>query len=310
MSESLYFGPTPAGREDRHPFSLAVQRPFTRLRVAAAFATESGVVQIEHLVDSAAFASAQKQWLIGLENGFTQPAALRRLIALPNSELCLVDIHAVLKSPGLAGSTFFHPKVYEFASPQANETTIITTSANLTEGGLRNNIEQFLSWDGSSSGDVAKTLTTWWSKYWKPEWLATEALIGEYAARRPVIQRMSGAGLPGTGDPIVEIEPPASELRAATQMWIEAVRPLEGGSNNQLELMLNAHSFFFPDLEDVPRDVPGRSYLLTTAARNSRTPTDRSCITDRRSGPRATQCGESTCRPVTRGYPVTNRGAY
>lgn len=279
MSESLYFGPTPDGHEAHHPFAIAgANRTFTRLRVASAFATESGVEQIEKLVDTATFRMAEKQWLIGLENGLTQPAALRRLLELPNSKVCLVQIHEILKSPGLAASTFFHTKLYEFAAPAAGMTTIITGSANLTEGGLRRNVEQFAIWDGPLSQEVPTALNAWWSKYWKQEWLANSALIDEYAARRPTIQQQSGAQRPTskgpipTSGPIIEVEPPASDLRNASELWIEAVRQLEGGAHNQLELMLNAHTFFFPDLEDVPRDVPRRLIFIDDRGREYTNP--------------------------------------
>lgn len=216
------------------------------------------------MADHAAFASADKQWLIGLQNGFTQPSALRRLLAMPKSQLCLVDIHAVLKSPSLAASTFFHPKVYEFASVQASETAIVATSANLTEGGLKNNVEQFMSWDGPLHEEVPKVWSAWWAKFWKPEWLATEALISAYEKRRPAMQHASG-GLPAASAPLHEIEPSSTELRAAASMWIEAVRPLEGGSRNQLELMLNAHMFFYPDLVTAPRNAPRRLVFVDDA---------------------------------------------
>ncbi|MGD1011639.1 MAG: phospholipase D family protein [Acidimicrobiales bacterium] len=251
---ALYFGPTKTGQESRHPFTLASgRRRFTRLRVASAFATESGVTQITNLLGADAFGDAQKEWLIGLQNGFTQPVALQRLLDLPNSAVRLVDIHEVLANPRLAGSTFFHPKVYELADITGNKTTIISTSANLTEGGLRNNVEQFVSWEGLLTADFPQTLTRWWGKYWKPEWAATPELIDEYARRRPAMQQRAGAG---TGGGIVEVEPAPSELRVAPEMWVEAVRPLEGGSRNQLELLLNAHVFFFPESDDIPRDRP------------------------------------------------------
>lgn len=257
MTTSLYFGPTPAQRIGAHPFVEASgRRPFSRLRVAAAFATESGVSQIEELVGPAVFAAADKEWLIGLENGFTQPTALRRLLTLDRSTLCMVDVNAVLTSSSLTGSRFFHPKIYEFAALDSHEATIVATSANLTEGGLRKNVEQFLTWDGGLSDDVARTHQAWWAGLWRDEWLATEALISEYADRRPEIQQHArGENQGGTG-PIVEVEPSASELRLANRMWVEAVRAPEGGSQNQLELLLNAHVFFFPDVEDPPRDLP------------------------------------------------------
>jgi HKD family nuclease len=263
----LFLGPYSVREKDRHPLALTANSyEFDRIRVAVAFATESGVTRLGDILSSSGFGGADKEWLVGLENGFTQPGALRQLLGLPKSSLCLVDVHEILSNRALATPHFFHPKIYEFAANPKDEVTVVSTSANLTEGGLHTNVEQFLVWKGASSDGVAVTLDTWWRGLWKTEWVADEELIARYERHRPTIQRPSRI-IARRAEPMVEIEPAASELRVAPEMWIEAVRPLEGGSRNQLELMLNAHCFFFPDVVDPPRDAP-RSLVFEDEAGN------------------------------------------
>jgi UvrD-like helicase C-terminal domain len=57
------------------------------VRVAAAFGSESGAHEFRKIIGADAFDAAQKTWLIGIQQGITQPEALRRLRSFGSSEV-------------------------------------------------------------------------------------------------------------------------------------------------------------------------------------------------------------------------------
>jgi HKD family nuclease len=240
----LAFGPNKAGPS--HPLALAwPSEPVGRLRVAAAFASEAGARVLESLLPPAGFSAARKLWLVGIENGLTQPEALTFLAALPNSEVRVPGGRASLTSGALRAPSFFHPKLY--VADVAGGITLTSASANLTQGGLENNVEQYLTWSGANTDPSARTFDQWWRKTWRAADSVDSQFIAEYAAVRPRVQPPVRPAAPV--GPVLEAEPAPSDIKEANSLWIEALRPLEGGSNNQLELMLTAHHFFYPSGE-------------------------------------------------------------
>jgi hypothetical protein len=215
------------------------------VRVAAAFATEAGARALRNLVPAPEFDSAEKRWLIGIEGGITQPEALVYLSGLPDSEVRVPFGLETLESPALHAATFFHLKLYAFTSDRRS--TIVSSSANLTESGLRNNLEQFLAWAGDTIEPTSTTFDAWWRRMWSVADVADASFIENYTRLRLAIQ--PPVARPGPRGPILETEPAPGDLKGAEWMWVEALRPLEGGSNNQLELFLNGYHFFYPDAE-------------------------------------------------------------
>lgn len=220
------------------------------LRVGAAFGSEAGARALSRLMSVASSKNTTKQWLVGIQNGLTQPEALRYLAELPHSEVRVPHGRKTLESASLRAPTFFHPKIYVVQSDTV--AAIVSSSANLTEGGLCNNVEQFLLWTGGVHESEAVSFDEWWMSGWKSADVADQAFIEAYEAVRPDIQTPGSARAPGR--PIHEAEPAPSDLKRASWMWVEATRSLEGGSNNQLELMLTAHHFFYEE-DDPPRNI-------------------------------------------------------
>src|SRR4051794_31864397 len=81
------------------------------VRVASAFSTESGATALRgSVIDKAPFDAAEKRWLIGIQEGVTQPLALERLASFQGSSVRVPFGRQALASPTLRAPTFFHPK--------------------------------------------------------------------------------------------------------------------------------------------------------------------------------------------------------
>ncbi len=99
----------------------------TEVLVSVAFAREPGLDALEAAIKPLA---AKAKFFVGIRNDITSIQAVKRLLAMK------VKLYAV--DTGSRG-TLFHPKVYLAAS--ASKAVVIIGSANLTFGGLHNNIE-------------------------------------------------------------------------------------------------------------------------------------------------------------------------
>jgi HKD family nuclease len=257
----LSFGPTPAGASHVLTELWAADQQQSAF-VAVAFATEAGARTLRDLVHSRDFDAVDKRWLVSIEGGITQPEALTYLAGLPNSEVRVPLGRKTLDSPNLRSPLFFHPKVYAFKGRA--HSTLVSSSANLTQGGLRSNVEQFLAWSGTPTDPTSMNFDAWWLPAWTSADIADPGFITAYSEARPTIQ--PPLDRPGPPGPILEAEPAPSDLKQADWMWIEALRPLEGGSNNQLELFLTGYHFFF-DEDEPRRDVRKQLEFVDAADR-------------------------------------------
>ena len=260
VSVVLRFGPIRARAS--HPLrEVFADITADRLRVATAFCTEAGVEDLRsHIITPSDFDAIDKEWLVGIQNGITQPDGLRRLANAQNSSARIPFGTETLASQALRASTFFHPKIYCFENAAGN-VRLVSTSANLTHGGLRSNGEQYLVWKGRKTDAEATTFDTWWRGLWSQADVATPQFVAAYEAQRPSVP--SPPTVQATG-------PPVATLRAASSLWIELTRRGEGGSFNQIELLLNAHHFFYPDRANPPTNVH-RSLTFEDAAENQYT---------------------------------------
>ncbi len=208
------------------------------LRVAAGFSTESGAGELRSgIIGAAHFDAADKQFLIGIQEGVTQPDALRRLQGFAASTVRVPFGRQALASPTLRAPTFFHPKLYYLENTATGEAQLLSASANLTYRGLRASVEQFLAWSGTRTDSEATRFKHWWDRLWAQSDVATTAFIQAYEAQRPLLPTPAHAITTG---------PPNADLQAATEFWIELTRRPEGGSLNQVELLFNGHFFFYP----------------------------------------------------------------
>ena len=99
----------------------------TEVLVSVAFVREAGLDAVEVAIKPLA---PKAKFFVGIRNDITSIQAVKRLLAMK------VKLYAVDTG---SRNILFHPKLYFAAN--ANQATVIIGSANLTFGGLHNNIE-------------------------------------------------------------------------------------------------------------------------------------------------------------------------
>jgi HKD family nuclease len=105
------------------------------IRIAVAFVSRSGLAAIDVPIKTALQAGAYLEFLVGLDMHSTEPEAIQALYKMsqenPNVTLyCYAPFDS---------SAIYHPKVYLLGV--SNRAVAIVGSSNLTEGGLKKNIE-------------------------------------------------------------------------------------------------------------------------------------------------------------------------
>jgi hypothetical protein len=159
----------------------AADRSYDRADIAVAYATRRGVEVLTNRLSSPRWEAARKRFLISIDFGITEPAALVALAALPNSQVRIPNGLDVLSTSGLWPSkTTFHTKAYMFrgmgASIPSGATIGVTIgSANISVSALATGAEavSFQGWDGSvSSADLhllkdTLPLLEWFDDAWE-----------------------------------------------------------------------------------------------------------------------------------------------
>jgi len=154
---------------------LAQSIEFSRMRVAVAYATLSGCHELTAAFGNiTSWGHAEKQWLISIDFGITQPEALKFLTNLPNSSVRVPNGAYLLKKK-LKPRQSFHAKTYIFDNEGNHDLAIFTGSANLTFSGLHLNAEHGIStlWESPVKAAEKKSLKTvqeeleWWSDNWE-----------------------------------------------------------------------------------------------------------------------------------------------
>lgn len=184
---------------------------------------------------------SRKDWLVGVYHGITEPAAVRRLRALPNSSVRLFLGGRTVSLKGIASGPAFHAKVISFSELADDALScLITSSANLTGAALGahpSNYEGALALSGAIDPAVEGDFYRWWSTAWGRSIKASDDVVKAYARYRSefllrnpdAISGLDQPGLCGVGD--------------ASALWIDA-GAMSGGSRNQVEFNRTLASFF------------------------------------------------------------------
>lgn len=105
------------------------------VRIAVAFVSRRGIALIENSIDSSLNRGSAIEFLVGLDMHTTEPEALKFLYKLSQSNNN-VELYCYAS---IDQSSIYHPKLYLLSSGQ--DVNCIVGSSNLTEGGLKKNIE-------------------------------------------------------------------------------------------------------------------------------------------------------------------------
>ncbi|MBA4320208.1 MAG: hypothetical protein C0412_17565 [Flavobacterium sp.] len=126
------------------------------VRIAVAFLKQSGLNIIKDSLDKCLKNSGKIEFLVGLDFRTTEPDSLIILRKMSDSNnrmkcYCFSD-------PRLSNAPIFHPKLY-LISDRLKNTTAIVGSSNLTQGGLKDNIEINVIFQGRETDNAILQLT-------------------------------------------------------------------------------------------------------------------------------------------------------
>lgn len=232
--------------------AASVSMPLVRLDVAVAYATHSGVADLCDLLSgSAAWASARKRWLVGIDHCRSDPDALSHLHSLPRSEVRIHDGAFVTGRHGCPPRVSFHPKLYMFYG--RNGMASVVGSGNLSHTGLRVGIEAGVLVRAQERAALI-AVSRWYSGLWShatPYPHIEDAYGREYRAydnrRRPtpveddVVPEDAGTRGQLTAGQL-------KQLRVCQHLWIEAgnlhLNRGPGRPGNQLMLKRNMRVYF------------------------------------------------------------------
>lgn len=250
---------------------------FERLRAAYAYATAGGVYVFAQALRDVIpdWSEVDKRWMVSLDFGHTEPAALEYLAALDHSQVRIPFANDVLAN-NLLPATCFHPKTLvldQMVLPNTPPMMIAIGSANLTVSGLRTGHEDvsIATWTrGRMSASARAQLAAMalqavrMDDVWNGARRLDSRLLTDYAAlrrrRRPQsedanrrVQRIEEAlTLPYSR--IVEVT-------TATRLWVEIGRVNQNlgrdRPGNQIELQRGTRVFFGLN----PGRVPPNTFL-------------------------------------------------
>ena len=136
----------------------------TRMCVAMAYATHSGVAELEDLLGASSnWNRLTKKWLVGIDFCRSDPVALTHLNSLARSELRVFDGEFVVSRKGCVPRTSFHPKLYEFKGKR--QSAVVSGSGNLSKTGLCTGVEAGIYLTGMNRAKIQE-LDGWFSQHW------------------------------------------------------------------------------------------------------------------------------------------------
>lgn len=244
---------------------------FSSVEVAVAYASVQGVeLFVARASRASSWRRSPKRFLVSIDSGFTEPDALVRLAAIPNSEVRVPNAEAVLARSRLRPIRPFHPKAYLVRDiSDVGAAVLLSGSANMTVSAMATGAEVVTqrTW---TRGDPSVnpgygSYSTWFEEAWR---IASplSLVIDRYRAKRPAAQRhlpgpedqdpASLAYLPPAGQPVAVSGATGARLAVAKAFWIEAsISPNRGRlPGNQLDMQRGARVFFGFSPSTVPRN--------------------------------------------------------
>lgn len=245
--------------------------PFTAISSAVAYATVGGVNLLERTLRGGlggGWDAMQKRWLVGIDWCRSDPPALDRLGALPNSTIKVPSGEAVVTTAGCTPSQTYHPKLFMLTG--GNRTSIICGSGNLSRNGLSRGCEVggVITLNGTDAGDEpnpqAKALLSWFRTEWQRAdrydvlALRYEAACRDRVRRRAIVPTEDDtkpAGEAGGVRGRALTEEQIHELRTFKNFWIDAgalgANLGAGVPGNQLDMKRFTRAFFGAGIEDL-----------------------------------------------------------
>jgi hypothetical protein len=121
--------------------ALGSHRSYAALFCAMAYASRKGAADLANAMKGRSWENSDKRWLVGIDFGTTEPAALQYLSRLPGSTVRVPNGSVVVARPGFMPEQTFHPKSLVFYDRSGTPTALVVGSANLTRNGLSSGTE-------------------------------------------------------------------------------------------------------------------------------------------------------------------------
>lgn len=237
MATSTHVQDSMTGRIDVVATALAeavtsVQNELENVEIAVAYASSGGVKTLLMQVASApTWRTARKRFLVSMDSGFTEPAALVKLSSLPNSEVRIPNADSVLRSSALRPVRPFHPKAYLFRGAASSApSALMVGSANLTASAMTTGAEIVTTQLGRRNPAVDPYLS-WFDDAWHravplsmviDEYRRKRSSLGRGAPSAEDLDRVASVYSPRGGVPVAVEGADAARLAAAKAYWIEA----------------------------------------------------------------------------------------
>ena len=254
-----------------HAFTLwdAIAEEFSddqydHLDVAVAYVTLQGVKALELAIGGA---KPSSRWVVGIDDGISQPEAIEYLMALEGTQVRLASMSPQKR---------FHPKLYcSWSSNKDDQCVTAVGSGNMTLNGLLHNGETAIILTAENRNEVSD-LREQWQAMWELGEESTEESIKEYKkiykAARKQRQKLANLGItrpePDLSAPVELGSRFDGNPRTARFAWLEAGSPSAGGRD--LEFPRDIMPFF--ELRGSPtvktfRMRDGQQYRLTFTER-------------------------------------------
>jgi HKD family nuclease len=153
------------------------ERGYKRISACAAYATYRGTLLVRNIL--AGESEARYRWVIGLDDSFTDPNALRIAMNSRGAEIRLAK---------LLPNRRFHPKVYFLDSNEEGTATLVIGSCNLTEAALTKNCEVYAIFRAETEGQI-REVQDFWDSVWSTGQPATEQKIKDYEDKYKLLSR-------------------------------------------------------------------------------------------------------------------------
>jgi hypothetical protein len=225
------------------------------LQAGFAYATVSGLASLRKTKSGQDWlADTESEWIVGIDGGITEPAALDLLRLLPNTDVRLYLPTAEISPRTLLATPKFHAKIVRLRVGNPLHTAALWAgSANATGGALGQSAKNFEAGLWAAAGSITPQdealFDAWWQHVWDASKPITARLIAKYAEARETTFRKS---------PILleTMEPPSIEaVSKAKVLWMD-VGSASGGARNQIEFNETLAAFFAPPVKaDRPVDI-------------------------------------------------------
>jgi hypothetical protein len=184
---------------------LTARQAPTVMRLGFPFVSMAGVeALVKGLHGCAHWTQGRKVWLVGIHQGITEPAALRRIGALPSSEVRVFSNTGDISQRTLRARPIFHAKIVGVegevpANQIAPLEALIVSSANLTRAAIGTGDANYEA--GAILHDLGAVTSTAWRNWWRMAWAAgiplSNDVIDRYAVLRDAFVRANPAILGG-----------------------------------------------------------------------------------------------------------------